>query len=290
MSTVTATAFAVLITAALLLHLIGTERSLSTRRLIASSGLGLCLVAALGFGYLQPAALPVIAALLGATVWIVSRHEGRAGRTIAWSMAVVIILALGFRVLPGFERIPLMPAPAPAESLSLPAEKLLLMAVLPLLVLVPWGRDGRRMAIVSVSLGLLTVAVVILTGLYLGIASPSLRDVEPGAALGWLSYNLLAVCVLEEGFFRGIVQPGFTRALAWMRWRERNRESVSVVATSALFGLAHYGGGVGWIIVAFVAGCGYGMAAVLARCLWPAVLVHFFVNAVHYLAFAGSQG
>lgn len=286
MPTSSSTAFALLIAASLLIHLIGTEQSARKRHWVASIALVSCLGVAVVADFLRPPALPVIAALLSCAALIVSPYPNRIARVLAWTVAITLVLALGFRILPGFERIPLGPASGQGESQSLPAEKLLLMAALPLLVRVPWGGDWRRIGIISASVAAATIAAVVPIGLYLGFASPGLRTFEPGVAVSWLIYNLLAVCILEEAFFRGILQPGLARMLRH-RWDHGRTEIAAVVATAALFSLAHFGGGVGWMTVAFIAGCGYGAAAMLARCLWPAVLVHFAVNAVHFLAFAG---
>lgn len=95
----------------------------------------------------------------------------------------------------------------------------------------------------------------------------------------WAAVNLLFVCVAEEAFFRGFLQEFLTRRLTPVR----HGHLVAWLAASALFGIAHAGGGAGMVLLASVAGLGYGWVYLRTRSLGAAVLAHFSLNAVHFL-------
>ena len=52
-----------------------------------------------------------------------------------------------------------------------------------------------------------------------------------------------------------------------------------------LFGLAHAGGGATWLAVATIAGLGYAAIYARTRRIEGAILVHFAVNAAHFIGF-----
>jgi uncharacterized protein len=66
-------------------------------------------------------------------------------------------------------------------------------------------------------------------------------------------------------------------APAW-RW-------VAVAVPALLFGLAHAGGGAVAGVLAGAAGLGYGLAYAWTRRIETAIVVHFGVNALHFVGF-----
>jgi membrane protease YdiL (CAAX protease family) len=52
-----------------------------------------------------------------------------------------------------------------------------------------------------------------------------------------------------------------------------------------LFGLAHWGGGARYAMLASVAGLGYALVYARVRRVEASILVHFAVNAVHFVGF-----
>jgi membrane protease YdiL (CAAX protease family) len=56
--------------------------------------------------------------------------------------------------------------------------------------------------------------------------------------------------------------------------------------SALLFGLAHARGGAPLVLLATVAGLFYGAAYLRARRIEGAILTHFALNAVHFLAFS----
>jgi membrane protease YdiL (CAAX protease family) len=94
----------------------------------------------------------------------------------------------------------------------------------------------------------------------------------------------LFVCVLEESFFRGIAQTALMRWARQRRWPRA--DGLALLGASLLFGLVHLKGGAAFVLLATLAGLGYGAVYYWTGRIHYAVLLHFAVNAVHQLAFA----
>jgi membrane protease YdiL (CAAX protease family) len=93
--------------------------------------------------------------------------------------------------------------------------------------------------------------------------------------------NLFSTCLSEEAFFRGFVQ----QELSLVGSRPALAAGVALTIGVILFGLAHFAGGLNYMIAASVAGLGYGWAFMRTRRIEAAMAVHFGVNAVHFLLF-----
>ncbi len=61
--------------------------------------------------------------------------------------------------------------------------------------------------------------------------------------------------------------------------------AIAIAVSSGLFGLAHFGGGVSYIVLATAAGLGYGIVYQRTRSIEMAMLAHFALNTVHFLLF-----
>lgn len=93
--------------------------------------------------------------------------------------------------------------------------------------------------------------------------------------------NLLFTCVTEEAFFRGFIQHQLSTGL--QRWR--GGPYIAMIAAALLFGIAHAKGGPLLIGLASLAGIGYGYAFLRSQRIEAAILTHFVLNALHFLAF-----
>lgn len=256
------------------------RRGISTWHLLLGMGLagyGL----ALSFGHLDAPALPWLGLLLIAAVAV--RKSGRQDLQIAGHLLFIVMTAgLALHLLPGFGNAAILqhvrnaPDTVP-YSLYLNLDKPLI--GLWLLLACPWivGPYALRQAAASVpAIALATLAVCL--GLAWGAGwitwAPGLG---PAAAL-WIASNLLLTCLTEEALFRGYVQGGLTR-------QGGIAARCALPASALLFGLAHAPGGWPWILLAGVAGLGYGIAYRHGG-LAASVAVHFIVNLAHYGLFS----
>lgn len=103
----------------------------------------------------------------------------------------------------------------------------------------------------------------------------------PSSLLIWAFTNLLFVCLAEEAFFRGFIQKYLCAVL--QRFSYGNL--VAIVIASLLFGLAHYAGGVRYMILAAFAGMGYGWIYFRTKRIEASIISHFSLNLVHFLFF-----
>ena len=138
-----------------------------------------------------------------------------------------------------------------------------------------WLALLRRIAPVVMS----TLVVVLGLGWLLGQIRPDFKWTPYSA--WFLASNLLITCVAEEAFFRGFLLGKMAGAMR--DWR--GGTVVAVLVTSILFGLAHMGGGALLALLATIAGLHYAAAYLLSKRIEAAILAHFILNAVHFLAF-----
>jgi membrane protease YdiL (CAAX protease family) len=102
----------------------------------------------------------------------------------------------------------------------------------------------------------------------------------PPHAYLWLLNNLLLVSVTEELLFRGYFQGGLQRLFKGLP----HGGTVALCITALLFGLAHIGGGWQWVLLAGMAGLGYGLAYRFGG-MQAAIITHFGVNLLHFSLF-----
>lgn len=170
------------------------------------------------------------------------------------------------------------PAPAFTHNLNFDttAAGLILFAVfcIPARSREEWRAVARQYPVI---LG--TPIVVFAIGLALGYVKvdPKLVAYTPV----FFMCNLLFTCVTEEAFFRGFIQQQLTVGLA--RWRAG--PYIALVVAAVLFGIAHAKGGPLLIGLASLAGLGYGYAYLRSQRIEAAILTHFALNALHFVAF-----
>jgi len=98
----------------------------------------------------------------------------------------------------------------------------------------------------------------------------------------WVSFNLLCVVLIEEVFFRGFIQ----KELSYYLRNSSLGIYIAIGLASLLFALVHYRGGVLYVMLAFVAGIGYGIAYYRSQRLETSIIVHFLINLTHFLFFS----
>jgi membrane protease YdiL (CAAX protease family) len=97
----------------------------------------------------------------------------------------------------------------------------------------------------------------------------------------WAPVNLFFVCLSEEAFFRGFIQRELSAALRGTR----AGNAIAIVVSAGLFGLAHFSGGVSYVVLAMAAGLGYAIVYQRTRSIEMSMLAHFALNTVHFLLF-----
>ncbi len=100
--------------------------------------------------------------------------------------------------------------------------------------------------------------------------------------LAFIACNLLFTCITEEAFFRGFMQEKL--AAAMQRWR--SGPYIALFIASILFGIAHARGGPALILLATIAGLGYGYAYMRSKRIEAAILAHIALNGLHFIAFS----
>jgi len=97
----------------------------------------------------------------------------------------------------------------------------------------------------------------------------------------WSLSNLFFVCVTEEAIFRRFFQDTFRQLFK----RFAYGDYMAIAVASLLFGIAHFAGGMLYVILATVAGGFYGWAYYKTARLEASILAHYSMNAVHFVFF-----
>jgi membrane protease YdiL (CAAX protease family) len=139
-----------------------------------------------------------------------------------------------------------------------------------------WSELGRVLKLALPILAVTTGAVMMFA---LATGSVAFDPKWTPIFLVWAVTNLFFTCLSEEAFFRGFVQAELARlgGRAWL--------AIAVIVSATLFGLAHFGGGLEYMIAGVVAGFGYALVYARTQRIEAAMAVHFGVNAVHFLLF-----
>jgi membrane protease YdiL (CAAX protease family) len=231
--------------------------------------------------------LAALAALLALA--IASVRAPQAGLRHAAKLGTVLLcFVLGLSKLPGF--VPFVFVGDTVVSAGAPPMRLVLRfdaGVAGLVLLAFYGRRIATWAELTVvarpTLLIASATTVVVMGLGLALGHVAFDPKWPWFAAGHLLKILLATCVLEEMFFRGVIQQSMAD---WAPLRDRPAlKWLPLVAASLLFGAVHAPGGAALAALATVAGLGYGAAWHVTRRIEAAIAVHFAVNAVHFVAF-----
>lgn len=205
------------------------------------------------------------------------------------SAAVILILfAFGVQQIPGFVGTTVV-APVrispDAVPMRLVARFDVELAALFLLAL--YGRRVTNLAKLRAIVLPTAVAAGVTTASAMGMAVAAgyirFDPKWPPFALMHLGKTLLVTAVLEEVFFRGILQARLARLAVFHR--TRLGRAIPIVFSAALFGAAHLPAG--WLMVALatLAGLGYALSYALTERIEAPILVHFAVNATHFITF-----
>lgn len=123
-----------------------------------------------------------------------------------------------------------------------------------------------------------TILTTLIVGLLLGIVS--FNPKVPDFWLAFIAINLLFTCVAEEALFRGLLQTKLSQQITSARFA-----ILAPIIIACVFALAHFMGGVNYILVSVVAGFGYGYIFYKTQRLEWAILCHWLVNVCHFFLF-----
>lgn len=231
---------------------------------------------------------PALAALmvLAALAWGCTAAPRRRGALV--TLTAVLALAVSVHRWPGFHApvlftdIRLTPDAARfvlALNFDKGAAGLLLLAACCARV-----RSWREFASQCPAIAVTAVATAAVS-IGIAVAAGYVRFEPKWTAAGpaFLLANLFFTCVAEEAFSRGVIQEGLMRLAD--RREGPARQWLAIGVSTLLFGLAHAGGGAVWMLVATIAGFGYAVIYARTRTIEGAILVHFVVNAAHFIGF-----
>ncbi|WP_280154200.1 CPBP family intramembrane metalloprotease [Piscinibacter sp. XHJ-5] len=243
-------------------------------------------MAGLWTGVLQgPGALCLV--VLAALAWSARDAGNRWLRCFSILAVIVLAVALALHAVPGFKN-PVVIDAARFSVDSAPftqyanfdkgAVGLLLLALMA--PHIGSMSDLRRMARPSLLAALVTVMAVL--GAAAAIGYVRWDPKWPPQAWTFLAINLLFTCVAEEAVFRGVIQEQLIQALE----HQPRLVGLPVVVSTLLFALIHVNGGLPLVALAALAGLGYSLVYAMTRRVEAAILVHFAVNAVHFVGFS----
>ena len=241
----------------------------------------LAAVAGLIFGVLSLLGLATVV-----TIIIVLLQRDRINNNALFIIITFIVSSLSFlHRLPGFNNYPLIPETVISENgipfaLYLNFDK----ALAGIFILSfynefamgvkPWLEIIKGTALTGVP----TIIAVVALALALGYIrfEPKTVSFLPM----WMAVNLLFVCVAEEAFFRRLIQGNLSEKMNF-----KGGKIIALLVASLIFGLGHCGGGLKYVIIATLAGIGYGYAYHKTQRIETSILVHFALNLVHICFF-----
>src|SRR5688572_5104282 len=244
----------------------------------------LSVMLALSGGMLDRAGLAALAAF--SAVCVLARRAAHPAAVTATHMLLVIgAAALFVHVVPGFQNsilvadVVLGPGAQPYTK-YLNYDK----GMAALLLLGLYARERTAIDRGSLPPALLwRFAVLVGTLLALALLAGYVRW-DPKLPLWWPSWvwsMLFLTALPEETLFRGCLQ---TWIAGWLG-PSRQAAIVSVLFAGVVFGVAHSGGGVAYLLLSCVAGIGYGWIYASTRSLAAAALAHAGVNSAHFFLF-----
>ncbi len=206
-----------------------------------------------------------------------------------FALAVMLALSVGLLVhaLPGFanprllENVQLSPDSAPYTKYLNFDKGVLGLFLLGLYAPERTLRRAPRGAFAAVAWRFAVVAAIVMA---LTVAAGYARF-DPKLPVWWpwwLASMLFFTALPEEAVFRHVVQGGLQ---TWLGPSQEARWT-AVLASGALFGLAHLGGGWIYVALATVAGVGYGLVYAITGSIIAATLAHTSLNLLHLLFFS----
>lgn len=263
--------------------------SYTSCRQVVMGLLGFSLIAAYYTGALTGSGLISIVTL-ATVLFLMQRVRGIPGKEVSyWSYFTIVIILCALivtHVLPGFHAISFaqdvrLSPQSKTFDINLGYGKAFVAALLWIYLLEDGPIATRRRKILPTILVITTVTSIIIMplGILFGIVAfePKLMPLF----FSWALVNLFSAVITEEIFFRGILQKNLTN---YMMRKMSHGWILSILIIALLFALVHMVGGILYMVVVFIAGCGYGIAYKVAG-IEAAIGTHLMVNATHWVLF-----
>ena len=256
-------------------------------RLAGPTLLALSLAAGVVAGVVEWAGLAVLALFAGSCLAAVRTEFPKALRALSWGVVVILAVALAMHQMPGIHNVLVLDgvsvsALSAEYTLYWNYDKGFAGVVLYSVCVQPQQSAPWKRAIV------VTGTAAVLTGVVVGVAATATGfvawDPKWPAILGvWVPANLLLTCVAEETFFRGVLQRHLG---GFLRGRVSEPALAALLAGAVAFGVAHFAGGTTYVVLATVAGIGYGAAYHVTGRVEASIVVHFLLNLAHLVLFS----
>jgi membrane protease YdiL (CAAX protease family) len=253
---------------------------------VSATWLALAIVHAVAVGILSTAGIVAIAAfgLLCFAYW---RQRSPPVDAVLTAGTILFSLALMAHVVPGFSntlivRDTVLSPGAVPYTLFMNFDKgqigLFLLAFGP--PLIASRADWAAMLKATLPAALVLIVLLMLCALLIGQVrfEPKRPDFLPI----WLWSNLLFTSAAEEALFRGVIQRRLQGSASTVASK---RAIAGLIAAAAIFGAAHYAGGLWSVVLATIAGIGNGWVFWRTSRIEASILTHFLVNTAHILGF-----
>lgn len=248
----------------------------------------LCLGTSLYSGQLLVSGLLLLIILFAALFLLFSGNVNRRWQIAGAFVSLPLFIVLAAHQAPGFEALRVLEhyplsSSSPALNWSLKIDKPLAGLLLLLFVSGSLARSTatwRRIIRVALPLALIASLIVLGAGYGLGMTQVDIK--WHSISLLWLAGNLFFTCVAEELFFRKLLQQPLSVRLQGIK----GGPLIATLLVALLFGVAHFAGGVHYMLLASIAGFFYGYAFQLTGRVESSILVHFSLNAAHFILFA----
>jgi len=239
------------------------------------------------FGVLQPVALVFIFALVGLLYW----HKKNNGYDwLSFTLVVTFGLLLGTHSLSGFNNWYYadykLSETVNTFSIWFNFDKIIF-GFLVLSILFKDNLINSRYDFVDFSkkflpIFLVGVSIIFIIGYVIGYVVFDFTWTT--TFFIWALKNLFFTVIAEEVMFRGIIQAKLVQMLGGV-WGLKG-QYVAVLIASILFGLAHYNGGLNYVILSSMAGVLYGYIYLYTGKIEGAILSHFLLNTIHFVFFS----
>lgn len=240
----------------------------------------------LAAGVLRPMAAVELGLFCG-VAYFAQASKQKSTRKAAFAIATAIFaLALALHRLPGFNNPVVISSMTISEgavaftqyaNFDKGAVGLILLAFMcsRIKAFSEWGKLLKQ----TCPIALITAMVVLGAATGIGYVKPDWKITQVTGH--FLVINLFFTVIAEEAFFRGFLQERLALSLSRLRYGQ----SIAVTCSALLFGAAHAAGGITHMLLASLAGFGYAYAYSVTRRIEAPVIVHFALNAMHFVGF-----